>query len=501
VVNLLDRRIDYVEQNVKTVQKQLEVAENRLAAASVISTPEVLNEDGLPMTEIMEELDDEGNIISSSIRTPSDTKPQLLEVLHKAGIKDLPREASSSIEVKEPPASSSQAVVHTEKVHLKSTKKEVVFAEDTKPGAIIEKSVNAQRLEEVMRRAKESEAKPTEAPVIPANEAPEDAALRREMLQYSMSDVGAIVAELKLEDGSDWEEEDYEEEEDTESSDDEDAFGRSKKSVIDDKLRRKMIELEERLGVRAMENIGKKASDYETVTEGIGRVTINTDKEAPKSNLKSDNVEEDEGEIKVGSNELSGKKSVRFAESLDISPGPKSVETLASEPRRTQAPVSDVIERNVPTQVTAPASQKKPSRFKAARAGNNLNGPLSSPNSSLTLFPAKPTAPRPFSTPIVFTSSQENKRTIPTGPSNKTLATTIIERDIPSDVTPSEPDELDPALLNQEVATEYHKMRNRMIQRQGGFLKEEESEIVPFTEEEGGPRKVSRFMAARLARQ
>jgi unconventional prefoldin RPB5 interactor 1 len=39
-----------------------------------------------------------------------------------------------------------------------------------------------------------------------------------------------------------------------------------------------------------------------------------------------------------------------------------------------------------------------------------------------------------------------------------------------------------------------------MIQRQGGFLKEEESEVVPLTEEEGGPKKISRFKAARLAK-
>jgi unconventional prefoldin RPB5 interactor 1 len=39
-----------------------------------------------------------------------------------------------------------------------------------------------------------------------------------------------------------------------------------------------------------------------------------------------------------------------------------------------------------------------------------------------------------------------------------------------------------------------------MIHRQGGFMKEEESEIVPFTEEEGGTKKMSRFKAARLAR-
>lgn len=45
---------------------------------------------------------------------------------------------------------------------------------------------------------------------------------------------------------------------------------------------------------------------------------------------------------------------------------------------------------------------------------------------------------------------------------------------------------------------EYHKMRNKFIGQAGGFLKNEESEIVPLTEEEGGSRKLSRFKAARL---
>jgi unconventional prefoldin RPB5 interactor 1 len=81
-----------------------------------------------------------------------------------------------------------------------------------------------------------------------------------------------------------------------------------------------------------------------------------------------------------------------------------------------------------------------------------------------------------------------------------TLAPTIVERDVPLDTSVPEPDELDPQLLHQEVATEYHRMRNRMIQRQGGFMKEDESEVVPFSEEEGGPKKMSRFKAARLAR-
>ncbi len=57
VVNLLARRIDYVEQNVQTITKQLEAAENKLMAATVISEPDVRNEEGLPLTDIVEELD------------------------------------------------------------------------------------------------------------------------------------------------------------------------------------------------------------------------------------------------------------------------------------------------------------------------------------------------------------------------------------------------------------------------------------------------------------
>ena len=76
----------------------------------------------------------------------------------------------------------------------------------------------------------------------------------------------------------------------------------------------------------------------------------------------------------------------------------------------------------------------------------------------------------------------------------------MVERVPAPNAVVAEPDEMDPQLLHQEVATEYHRMRNRMIQRQGGFMMEEESKIIPLTEEEGGPKKVSRFKAARLAR-
>jgi unconventional prefoldin RPB5 interactor 1 len=506
VVNILDRRIDYVEQNVRTVQKQIEAAENKLAAATIISTPEVRNEDGLPLTEIMEELDEDGNVISSHTTTPGSAKPQLLEVLKKAGV-DVPQtsESESTSHPASKPASDkidkNSAANESEKRNASqgtanSTKKGVKFSEDTKSGPEITTSNTAKRLEGIMKQAKQSEAKPTEAPVIPTDEPADDAALRREMLQYGLDEVGSVVAELNLEEGSDWSDEDYED--DDSNTDDEDEFGRSKGRMVDEDLRQRMIELEERLGVRMMENIGNKASDYDVVQEGIGRVTITG---GPDISSKQEPQ-------KASDADKNTKKSVRFSEDIDVSPPPQPATN--SQSRVTElplsAPISDIVERTAPGESNGPAPKKKVSRFKAEKAATvpPANGPLALPNGSpsgpsLSLQPAKPSQPKPFSQPIAFSPAHEERRIAPTGPEGQTLAPAIVERDVPLDSV-QEPDDLEPHLVHQEVATEYHKMRNKMIQRQGGFAKEDESEIVPFTEEEGGPKKMSRFKAARLAR-
>ena len=293
VVNLLDRRMDYVEQNVRTVQKQIDAAQNKLAAASVISTPDVRNEEGLPLTEIMEELDEEGNVISRSTSTAGSAKPQLLEVLKKAGVElpaSVPVSESIQLEEEAKPTPASQPPVESKPKSIaeamKPTKKGVQFAEDTMSGPELEKSRTAKRLEDIMSIAKQSEANPSEPAVIPTNETPEDAALRREMLQYGISEVGAVVAELNLEDGGDWEDEDYEDD----MTDDEDAYGRSTGRVVDDELRQRMIELEERLGVRMMENVGKKSSGNDIVREGIGRISINGQEDATSNSEETEKI-------------------------------------------------------------------------------------------------------------------------------------------------------------------------------------------------------------------
>ena len=52
-----------MHENVKTVEKRLSLAEEKLAAVNVVIQPDVRNENGLPVMEIREELDEEGNVL------------------------------------------------------------------------------------------------------------------------------------------------------------------------------------------------------------------------------------------------------------------------------------------------------------------------------------------------------------------------------------------------------------------------------------------------------
>ena len=56
-----------VQKNVDSVSSMLRTAEEKYAASQVLIEPEIRNEEGLPLTEIIEELDAEGNVICGSI--------------------------------------------------------------------------------------------------------------------------------------------------------------------------------------------------------------------------------------------------------------------------------------------------------------------------------------------------------------------------------------------------------------------------------------------------
>lgn len=414
-------------------------------------------------------------------------------------------------------------------------KKSVTFADDTKDAEPMDITPSSEvkdndtravrpvkriyRTEEVLDATLEPGKGDESPPIIPTDESPEDAALRRQMLQYSMNEVGAVVAEIDLdESGSQTSyssDEDGDEQYASSADEEEDAFGRTTRRVLDDDYLREMQDLERKLNAKVMQNVGPN------MPENLD------DLEQPISDKNQSQ------KLPTSSTQAPGKKGVRFADELDISAPPVEESTNTSKCGPAAPPAHEaVIGRTAPSDeaVPAPQSDKKVSRFKSSRTASVAsskdskppknpatskfvtNGPLSGDirernlltgSPSLHLTPASDSKPKAFSGPITFTD-EDRTRQVPGGPAGRTVAETLIERPTISDgADVPEPDAFDPAIMHQEVAVEYHKMRNRMIQRDGGFMPkavDEEEQRVPLTEEEGGQRKVSRFKAARLAR-
>ncbi|KAI6783309.1 uncharacterized protein J7T54_004336 [Emericellopsis cladophorae] len=542
IVNVLDRRIDYVTKNIESLTKQLEIAENKHAAAQVISQPDMRDEEGQPITEIMEELDDNGNVLSYKLSRPGETLPQVREALKKAGIKDFPevndevtvdgdtkqpkekatssphskpdttedatpvtklpsaQEQTLSIRphFKRPAAKDSKAVAnqHPEK----PARKGVSFAEDTKPAAdedLPPISRNAIRVGSIMKSAKEEQEDFTQqAPMIPEDEDPEEAELRRQMLEYSMGgmgEVGAVVAELDIEEASDEDEDwDYSDEGFDEDEEDEDKYGRYTGRVVTDKYRERMLELERKLGIKSgfTKNLDKEDKEDDSDDPGgederLGRIVVKTESSPPasvsqpppaKPALKGKRPSDD-----------SAKKGVRFATSLDIAPdsppaaASPAVTSDVLERAPVVEPVSDiVVERTSNTRAEEPKPARKASKFKKARdtapqAGGLPKGPMDVPA-------------RFFG---------EDRPTAPTGPQGTTLADTLVEHDA---VRPVDDVEFETYDDQQELANEHQRLRRKFINREGGFLKEDENPLQPLDETEGGPPRLSRFKAARLSK-
>lgn len=516
IINTLERRIDYVGKNVATLEKQLEAAENKLAAANVVLNPDVRDEEGLPFTDIIEELDEEDNVTSFRLQRPGDMQPQMMEALNKAGIKDLPvggeetEEAGNAegpstegveevaapvdfVEPKEGPSINHQKQL--EEHASPPAKKGVSFAEDTKQvdgDQIPPKSHTAQRLEEIMEQARQ-QAIPSPNPVIPEDESPDDAELRRSMLRYGMTEIAPIVAELEIDEEADSDFDDNYSE-GTDYDEDDDEHGRAQYRVVSDDYRARMQELEKKLGIKSTREIMEAESDGKLPEEGIARITVHAhdDKRpeptpaSPKPAIKTE---------QKAPGEKPAKKGVKFASALDVAPdqtpepahiAPQPME-LFIDPMK-----STIVERSPATQTTTvsvPTEPKKVSRFKKAKTADTSLLPIRS--AAPTMTPGPGDAPARFMTP-------EDPRYAPTGPEGKTLAGTIVERDTPSQI--KEPDEFDAALLHQEAAVEYHRIRNRMILKEGGFMKDKDAPIEYPDEEENG-KPMSRFKAARLARQ
>lgn len=510
IINVLQRRIDYVGKSVASLEKQLETAEDQYAAATVVSLPDAVDEDGQPITEIIEELDEDDNVVSFRLNQPREALPKVKEALEKAGINDLQnqkavpeltsqsapsqtRKESAARSLKPNPTASGQSAT-PEALPAPSVKKSVSFSEDVDvsnpPPAKM--SVKAKRVDKIMKTAKEQETISNKTPIIPEDEDADDAALRQQMLQYSMGEVGAVVAELELEEvnsdddsGFDYGDDDFDD--DFDDGDEEDKYGRSTGPIVTDQYRQRMLELEQKLGIKSRftEQAEQKEDEKsEDDTEGIGRIVVKRETEATPSASKPAPSKSNIKEKQNGDSD--SKKGVRFAQALDIAhedevsaPAPVAKETPVIEP------LGDVVERTGSTGPNETKSTRKPSRFKKTRGEN---------------VPSDGIPRGPFGIPSRFVQQQQEEqpqRTVPTGPDGATIADTLVERDTSSNV--NAPDEFDDTMAHQEVADEYQRMRKKFIHREGGFLKEDESVIQPLDEADGG-EPMSRFKAARLSK-
>lgn len=511
VVDLLGRRIDYVKQNAATIEKRLRAAQDELYASDAQDRPPAEGGADFPMREIFEELDEEGNIVSSSVKAPGNQASDLLETLKKAGVSDIPdqagagenREASSSVPTKDAdtPRQSDQSRA------IPEDKKTTQQSNNTPQSDELDLS------QPVSLVTPEDRQQP---PVTDVDESPEDARLRREMLQYGIDEVGAIVAELEMdEEGSDVSVDDDDDDYIDTDAEEEDEFGRSH-TVLPEEYHQQMRDLEAKLNARGMWNMGKDSQTLPTEVQ---------------EEIKSPAVEANglaENGISTSTKDKKPKKRVAFADDLDIAPASEAPAAEKATEKRTLPPKADVpvlsdsiVERTEQTPEPRPTgadAPKKVSRFRSARSATEPTGETSHepappkpskfaqshlarkqanavPSTTpLPLFPAKPDEPKPFSTPIIDTPNPS----VPQPPEGRTLADKLVEREVTSKAAVApEPDELNDEIHSREIASEFYKMRNRMIQNNGGFVNNEEHAVEPIEPED--PReRVSKFKAARM---
>ena len=504
VMDLTSRRQDYVQQNIRTLQKQIEGLENQLEELLSATEPEAFEtgDEALPLTDITEHLDDHDNVISFTTSNAAEAEPKVREVLQKAGIEDIKQGNSSpessqngvknglepkhsnmdtlEIESKlQNPASETEAL---NDAHKKPGRKSVSFAEDTKPvppnNELQMDSTGAQGGLTALEVAKDLppgarliELDDDDYPigtttVVSKAESPEDAALRREMLQYNMEQVGAVVAELDLEDGfSDGTYDDYEDDlDDLDSSDrtsdldDEDQFGRTTRRVVTDDYRKEMLELEKKLDARMIEVVGPSPNT--------------TLPESGTTEYTSDGNDAVQGSTTSLGTEQPRKKSVSFAEEIDVATPSNA---RASQQKSNASDPKSSLKSRSTTERKSALDNSTLASSESTRASRSKSGRQSPAQSST---PQEP----------------------PSGPKDQILASDLVERQStrrPAAVADS--DGFDPILHQREIARQYYDKRNQLIQQQGGFMPSSEEIESPLMEEKDGKiKKVSRFRAARL---
>ncbi|KAI9682121.1 MAG: hypothetical protein M1817_000175 [Caeruleum heppii] len=495
IVNVLSRRIEYVQKNIKSISGQLDAALENLERRTSLDLSKDQAVNDLQPIEIVEELDENGNVVSSTTSTPGQAGPDILQALRRAGVDDAGSQPQSSHDrstVDQARKTSKTAPNGLDKPVHSSTngglrerakqKKSVSFTPDTKPAEELcgapTNFARSPRNGGVFNNVTSSATSGRQRPAYAEDQdlrdkspsdSPEEAALRRDMLQYGLSEVDAIVAEIQLdEDGSQLFSEDDEsigedeffttndDDEEVDEDGDEAQPRQGKKSMISDRYRREMEALAKKLDAQMMTNVGPKPA-------------VALDEDIAPSMEATEYLEAVLEAERAGSG--------KGAESTDTHRRP-AVEPTVRE---------NIVEGNY--------------------SKSNLSMKPSSAARKQSLFKSERS-----SAPTIEDDMSSRKLHHTTHPPNGVpLSDTLIERPVAAsyDVRFAnfgaddavDEAEIDSGLLRQEVSSEYHRRRNRMVHQQGGFTPDTERERVPLTEEEGGPKKRSLFMATRLGQK
>jgi len=337
-------------------------------------------------------------------------------------------------------------------------------------------------------------------------DSPEEAEMRKQMLNYNLQEIGAVVAEINLEEEGIYygHEDNLDEETDELDSEDEDRYGRTATRVITPEYQREMEDLARKI---------KERGEAARVAE---------------AKMREEDCQQRKNE--AGAQEPKPKKKgVRFAPEPEISPAPPLMPDLPVPPSAHNTEdalpllvdllAMDAMRRSgAGPENAAPAKEKGPSIFKSekAKAQNERVGEVRervvpiSVLSSDVIERSTDDGSASFEPPTSRSREVSRLKTAmaapwdndpdhnDVSPPKTSTNSSIIERDVSESIPVQPPDELDPSTHRDEVAVEYHRLRNKMIQQQGGFVEsEEEMARVPL-DDNGGTRKVSRFKAARM---
>lgn len=407
IVGVISRRLEYVQKNLESIQIKLLTAEAELAGLALPSRDGDQQEKSLPFTEIFEELDDDGKVVAGATSRPVDSEKEIWETLKEVGVKprhsedsgglalldhddnmrergtNVRSQSSADYELQSRASDGAHQEQHKDRLQKPIgkgvlRKKSVSFAEGTKDVSEASESnpqtrtgfqhkVFSDRKTDVAMLAKGS-FKPSERvvevdendnaigvsnPVVLGDESPNDAALRRELLQYSMNEVGSIVAQLDLEEE---ESSDYSDEDDDETDldsanggDEEYQHGLSMRSGVSDSYRQRMTDLEEKLNAQTFQNLGPQPNQQSSET-AQATTTSQSGYEATDKKLTN--------------------KTVRFDVDMDGS----HEYALSADPRSTHSAAGDLpnaINRKIDEQsedcTPSPTIPKKLSRFKSGR--------------------------------------------------------------------------------------------------------------------------------------